>query len=364
MKLFVSYSSKDREPVRALVQDLERARHTVWLDQELRGGDPWWQDILRQIRDCDVFLFAVSSNSLGSKPCRAELGYAQALGIPVLPVQIGPVENLRTATISEIQILDYRDRTATSGIALMGAVQDSEAQRRPLPDPMPEPPAVPFEYLLRLGSASRRRRSARTSRPELIQELKDCLETEDDEGVRDDARGLLRSLRRRSDITYRNASEIDGILGQGATATAATEPRVAASVAGSAGAQPESGTAPTPANRPAAGWYPDQQGNQRYWDGERWTEHITGPPAPAVHASGPTSTSAAGDQTSNGLSIAAFVCGGIAVLFFPIIFGPIAIICAGLAKGRNERLANAALAVAIGGTVLGFILGYAVASNM
>lgn len=29
-----------------------------------------------------------------------------------------------------------------------------------------------------------------------------------------------------------------------------------------------------------AGWYPDQGGNQRYWDGNRWTEHVQ--PAPVV----------------------------------------------------------------------------------
>ncbi len=24
-----------------------------------------------------------------------------------------------------------------------------------------------------------------------------------------------------------------------------------------------------------AGWYPDSQGNQRYWDGTQWTEHVS-----------------------------------------------------------------------------------------
>ena len=63
MTLFVSYSSKDEAPVRELVSDLERARQSVWLDQELRGGDPWWQDILKQIRECRVFVFALSKRS-------------------------------------------------------------------------------------------------------------------------------------------------------------------------------------------------------------------------------------------------------------------------------------------------------------
>src|SRR6187401_1683770 len=176
MTLFVSYSSKDEVAVRELVSDLERARQTVWLDQELRGGDPWWQDILKQIRECRVFLFALSANALASKPCRAELAYARALGLPILPVQIGPVENLRTAPISEIQIVDYRQRTAVSGMSLVAAIQDFSTQRRELPDPLPEPPPVPFEYLLRLGSAIERAQLSPDEQGELIRQLRECLE--------------------------------------------------------------------------------------------------------------------------------------------------------------------------------------------
>jgi hypothetical protein len=46
-------------------------------------------------------------------------------------------------------------------------------------------------------------------------------------------------------------------------------------------------------NQPA-GWYPDAQGQQRYWDGNQWTEHVApatgggsaaaGRPSPAVFA--------------------------------------------------------------------------------
>ena len=60
------------------------------------------------------FVFALSNSSLGSKPCLAELAYARDLGLPILPVQVGSVNNLRTAPISEIQIIDYRERTAGS----------------------------------------------------------------------------------------------------------------------------------------------------------------------------------------------------------------------------------------------------------
>jgi hypothetical protein len=63
-------------------------------------------------------------------------------------------------------------------------------------------------------------------------------------------------------------------------------------------------------------------------------------------------------ETTNKLSTAAFICGGAAVLFLPIVLGPAAIVCANRAMKRKETRAGAAMIVAIGGTILGFIFGY------
>ena len=67
---------------------------------------------------------------------------------------------------------------------------------------------------------------------------------------------------------------------------------------------------------------------------------------------------------SNTRSIAAIVLGLVAVIIFPIICGPIAIVLAVMAKRKGERLATTALWVAIGGMVAGFIIGAIVYSNM
>ncbi len=68
-------------------------------------------------------------------------------------------------------------------------------------------------------------------------------------------------------------------------------------------------------------------------------------------------TGGAAVSTSNTLSIVAIVLGVIAILIIPILFGVAGIICAAIAKSRHEKLANVALGVAIGGTVLGFVIG-------
>ena len=68
MKVFISYSRHDEGAVRSLVGDLQRAPVQVWLDEELGGGAAWWTAIRKEIRKCTVFLFALSNNSLNSKP--------------------------------------------------------------------------------------------------------------------------------------------------------------------------------------------------------------------------------------------------------------------------------------------------------
>jgi len=78
--LFVSYTRQDEALVRALKDDLERVGRSVWLDHQIHGGERWWQEIIQQIQDAEVFLFALSKDSWRSRPCRAELRYAEDPG--------------------------------------------------------------------------------------------------------------------------------------------------------------------------------------------------------------------------------------------------------------------------------------------
>ena len=197
-----------------MVSDLQRARVQVWLDDELGGGDAWWSEILEQIRGCTVFLFALSDNSLHSKPCRAELGYAQELGLPILPVQIGELSSYRVDPIFSRQLIDYRKPTS-AGFELMGALHEQAARRSDLPDPLPEGPPIPYEYLQRLGASIHDAAVLAPSvQAQMLFELRNALTEEDDSTVVDDIRTLLGVLRRRTDVTYAIASEIDTILGK------------------------------------------------------------------------------------------------------------------------------------------------------
>ncbi len=108
----------------------------------LAGGEAWWRAILERIRGCDVFVVALSQNIIESTSCQAELQYAQALGLPILPVQVGPVDSTALNPLATVQAIDYRRPTPDTGMRLVGALRRERARLQPLPSPLPDEPPV------------------------------------------------------------------------------------------------------------------------------------------------------------------------------------------------------------------------------
>lgn len=143
MTIFISYARHDRKLVEGLHRDLTDARLGVWYDRDLEGGQQWWDEILEQIRTTELFVFALSTHSVRSRACLAELRYAEELDRPILPVMVGDVNvELAPAVIGRTQLADYRTQTKATVIPLLSAVNDRKEQR-PLPEVLPTPPATP-----------------------------------------------------------------------------------------------------------------------------------------------------------------------------------------------------------------------------
>jgi hypothetical protein len=141
------------------------------------------------------------------------MDYAQALGLPILPVLIGDVESSRIDPIFNAQSVDYRYPDVKAGMALIAAVDERGAQRKDLPDPLPEAPPVPYEYLQRHGAAIHAPQPLSASEQSaMLADLRQALHNQDDETVRNDIRRLLLDLRRRADVTNAAATEIDQFL--------------------------------------------------------------------------------------------------------------------------------------------------------
>jgi serine/threonine kinase PknH len=246
MALFISYSSQDRSTVDALTSALRRGQQQVWFDQELGGGDSWWNKILEQIRDCEVFIVALSSNWLQSKPSQSELRYAKALNRPILPVRIGDVDSMRVNPLAALQIIDYREPTVDAGIQLVTAVHALRSNPVPLPDPLPEEPPVPFGYITRLGNTLSEKEISPQQQLQLLVELRSGLDEDgDDPSARSDIAQLLRMLRLRHDVTYRTRNEIDSVLAS-----------IESTLKSDAQAQPQATAASTTPTQPGTGPQP------------------------------------------------------------------------------------------------------------
>lgn len=206
MRIFISYARQDQVAVEALHGDLERARVDVWMDQELTGGEAWWDTILEQIRACDLYIFALSPDSLRSRACKAELDYAIALNRPLVPVLVRDVAmQLAHPAIARTQMVDYRKRSMESLLALV-AVIANRPPAPPLPDPLPTAPATPMSYMNEFRELVEAPDLNYQKQSHLLLDLKGYLDRDEE---RDIALQLLRGLRQRRDISYSIAREID-----------------------------------------------------------------------------------------------------------------------------------------------------------
>ncbi len=118
----------------------------MWLDEELSGGQRWWNKILEAIRDCDAFAYILTPRSLVSTAWQREHDYAAALGKPVIPVLVaeGISTNLLPPALALIQFVDYRNRDREAALRPACAPKDPPP---PLPDLLPDPPEVHSSYL-------------------------------------------------------------------------------------------------------------------------------------------------------------------------------------------------------------------------
>jgi len=210
-KVFVSYSRNNLEVVTQLVEDLQAVGMTTWHDQTLTGGQRWWDNILANIRDCEIFIFALSPESWESEACRSELAYVCGLGKPILPVLVsdGINLNLLSAPLHEIQVTDYRSRDKGAAFALLKALNAAQACP-PLPEPLPPPPAVPVSYLGTLKERIDFNGTLGAQEQNLLfLELEEAM----DEGRSPtEVRELLLSLKRRDDLLAKVAVKVDAAL--------------------------------------------------------------------------------------------------------------------------------------------------------
>jgi hypothetical protein len=263
MTIFLSYAHEDLASVQALSRDLEELCDPVWYDQSLTGGQEWWDEILRQIRKCRLFVLAVSRHSIVSEACLAEWAYAAAVARPLMTVRIDGVDLVGAPpSIKRQQYVDFVNDDAATIRKLARAVRFIPSET-PLPAVLPPEPAIPESYRDRFAELFARELPVQ-AQVNAFARLK--LDVDNDSNMAEALR-LLRVLRDRFDTSWKVREDIDSYLTDRAPA--------------STNLAPPTGPGPRPRETsgeplPVAGWYvdPTRRFELRYWDGTRWTEHV------------------------------------------------------------------------------------------
>lgn len=212
MKIFVTYSRSCYPEVAALVKDLEDLGHEVWFDKDISGGQSWWDDILSQIRNCEVYVFSMAKDAIDSTACMRELKYAEALGKAPLPVLIKNDFSLPLAPryISNVQYADYTKSDHKKAIIDLIKSLSSITPTTTLPDPLPEPPEIPISYLDTLKEKVDAPKLSRNEQISLVKTLESKL---NDPQIDDaDVVLLLKRLRKHDDLLLATAEDIDHLL--------------------------------------------------------------------------------------------------------------------------------------------------------
>jgi hypothetical protein len=196
-RLFVSYARKDRETLEPALGRIQRLNVTFWVDRRLEGGQPWWEEILAQIRSCDGILVPISPALLTSEACTSERAYGRKLGKPILPVLIKQVPtHTLPSDLAMLQIVDYTQPGEDAAFELAAALNALRTPP-PLPDPLPEPPGVPRSYQYDLADEANKPSLTLDEQLALVARLRGFVTQPDDH---DWAVELLKGMQARRDL--------------------------------------------------------------------------------------------------------------------------------------------------------------------
>ncbi|UCG25264.1 MAG: TIR domain-containing protein [Chloroflexota bacterium] len=146
--IFFSYSRADQRTVDELIRQIEAYGYDVWIDREsIIGGDPWKAKIVEAVEAADVFLLALSRNSVLSDNVRTEVDLAQGAKTPILPVILEPHVDIPRNLKYQLAGIHRVDISTGEGIqplveALASALEPTVPFRKPTHHPPPKKPLL------------------------------------------------------------------------------------------------------------------------------------------------------------------------------------------------------------------------------
>jgi WD40 repeat protein/CRP-like cAMP-binding protein len=108
VRVFVSYSRRDKEFVRKLHEALVAHGFETWVDWEgIPLGTDWWKEIVEGIQKSDNFVFVISPDSVASKVCADELQTAIDNNKRLVPVLIREEKGMVAQIRAELQAINF-----------------------------------------------------------------------------------------------------------------------------------------------------------------------------------------------------------------------------------------------------------------
>jgi hypothetical protein len=237
-RVFLSYPRTIRPRVEALALHLQRCGFDAYFDEQLSGGQPWWDELLDHIEACDVFMPVLAIDYIESVPCRSEAAFAEALGKPFVPVAVEPDLPLRMfpPRIVNTHCVAFNGADAATWFDVVRAL-NSAPPAPPPPIPAPPRPSTPVTYLTELtdrvhfpGELTRQQQLL------LLEDLKARYHGDAD------VRALTRKFATRPDLYQQVATQLGALLTQ-----------VPAGAGAGNGAHPWAGSPPSPPGAPPDG---------------------------------------------------------------------------------------------------------------
>lgn len=109
--IFISYSRKDSQIARKLIESFESIDLDVWVDwEDIPPAVGWLDQIFQGIEQADAFVFLVSPDSVASEVCNVELAHAHKNAKRIIPIVVRDVEPKKTApAIRELNWIFMRE---------------------------------------------------------------------------------------------------------------------------------------------------------------------------------------------------------------------------------------------------------------
>ncbi|NQT86471.1 toll/interleukin-1 receptor domain-containing protein, partial [bacterium] len=142
IRVFVSYSSKDKKLALRLVKALKRRGLFPLWGQDIRPGEAFTDEIKQLIKRAHVFVSLLTKRSRSRPWVHQEIGYAMALNIPILPITVGvALPDQMIAHIEAIKVkanasdLSARVKATDFGRIVSGALSRGSAMVEVAEDP-------------------------------------------------------------------------------------------------------------------------------------------------------------------------------------------------------------------------------------